>query len=233
MKKIYIGAVRSARGIADKCGLLATLERSNGRNARWVRSLFSIYDSADLIHLDLPWWTFAAIDAVEAHLSKKGGKARVFEFGAGASTVWLAKRCHEVITVEHDVPFAQSMRPAFSAYKNIDIHIRPPSTAIDDKSTARSKRKGYTTQSFDDYVASIDRQEGPFDLIIIDGRARLACLAKARHRLKPDGIILFDNSDRAEYRSGIEASGLEEHILRGMTPTLPFPGQTSLLLQKG
>ena len=233
MKNAYIGTVRIARRIADFFRLLSALERSKSRNVLWFRSLFSIYDSADLVRLDMPWWTFSAIDAVEAHLARKQGAARVFEYGAGASTVWLAKRCREVVTIEHDAQFAELMRSTFSSFENIDARVCPPSDLVRDHVGARSNRKGFEGCSFDEYVSSIGSHQGLFDLIVIDGRARLSCLAAAKGRLAADGIILFDNSDRSEYRPGIAKSGFEERILRGLAPALPFPSQTSLLLPKG
>lgn len=228
MKAIYIGTVRAARKIADHCGLLARLERSNNRSVLWVRSLFGIYDSADLVRLDMPWWTFSAIDALEVFLSSRNGSARVYEFGAGASTIWLAKRSRSVDSVEHDAPFAQSMDSMFGAYPNITLRVVEP-TAVAHSTKARSNRKGYTESSFDHYVSSIDQVEGTFDLIVIDGRARVSCLARSVSRLSPGGIILFDNSNRLEYREAINSCGLQERVTRGLAPALPFPSQTSIL----
>ncbi|ESY15632.1 MULTISPECIES: class I SAM-dependent methyltransferase [unclassified Mesorhizobium] len=228
MKNAYVSAVRFARKIADRCGLLASLERSNNRSALWIRSLFGIYDSTDLVRLDVPWWTFSAIDAVEIFLASRNRRARVYEFGAGASTIWLAKRSGSVVSVEHDATFAQSMGSMFGVYPNITVRVVEP-TAAANSTKARSNRKGYTESSFDHYVSSIDQVEGTFDLIVIDGRARVSCLAKSVGRLSPRGMILFDNSNRLEYREAINSCGLQERVMRGLAPALPFPSQTSLL----
>jgi hypothetical protein len=232
MKEAYVQLMRAARGVADALGLLKVLEHSSHKKVRWVRSLFSIYDSKDLIHLDLPWWTYDAIDAVEAHLASFGGDARVFEYGAGASTVWLAKRSRSVHSVEHDLVFAQSMEAVFATYANITLDIVPPERDSDVRGSVRSQRKGYAQCSFDAYARAIDQAAGGFDLIIIDGRARNACLAQALGRLSERGVLLFDNSDREEYRGAIGACGLEERRLRGLAPALPLPSQTSLLLAR-
>jgi hypothetical protein len=231
LKNTYVSVVRSARKVADRCGLLAALERSNHRFALWVRSLFGIYDSADLVRLDMPWWTFSAIDDVSIFLASRNHKARVYEFGAGASTVWLAKRSGSVDSVEHDAPFAQGMGDIFGAYPNIAVRVVEP-VAASVSSKARSNRKGYTECSFDEYVSSIDRVDGTFDLIVIDGRARVSCLAKSLARLSPGGMILFDNSNRPEYRLAINSCGLQERVTRGLAPALPFPSQTSILTQR-
>lgn len=228
MKQAYVKTIKAARHVADRSGLLDRLEKSESRNLQWVRSLFSIYDSADLVRLDVPWWTYRAIDEVGALLSARRGQARVFEYGAGASTVWLARRCAAVSSVEHDAGFADMMGGIFNRHANISVRTVEPAV-LTGGTTARSNRKGYENWGFDAYVASIDDVEGAFDLIVIDGRARVACLRHALPRLAAGGIILFDNSDRREYRSGIEACGLRETILRGLAPALPMPSQTSLL----
>jgi len=229
MKNLYVKAMRVARSMARATGLLDRLERSENVDARWIRSQFAIYDSADLASLDLPWWTYGAIDEVEKRLAALQGRARVFEYGAGASTLWLAKRSAEVASVEHDVGFAASMQDLFARHANISLAVVPDAPAKGHAGEARSKRKGYEHRAFDAYVASIAARQGQFDLIVIDGRARNACLAAALERLAPDGVILFDNSDRSEYRQAIEGSGLVERRLAGRAPALPISSQTSIL----
>src|SRR3546814_16693648 len=54
-----------------------------------------------MVRLDLPWWTLRAKRLVEHHLAARP-EARVFEYGAGASTVFLARRARQVVSVEHD-----------------------------------------------------------------------------------------------------------------------------------
>lgn len=232
MKSMYIRVMRAGRYAAQRTGLLDWLERRQNRRALWIRSLFSIYDSADLAALDLPWWTFSAIDEVEAYLMSAQGRARVFEYGAGASTIWLGKRCAEVYSVEHDAGFASSMQPLFAVHDNVRVSVVPDTAATGVAGEARSRRAGYENRAFDDYVRAIDAVPGTFDLIVIDGRARNACLARAMERLAPGGMILFDNSDRKEYRASIMSSGLCERALRGAAPALPVASQTSLLTRK-
>ncbi|MFC4726844.1 hypothetical protein [Coralloluteibacterium thermophilus] len=232
IKSLYIHSMRGAKRIAGRLGILQALERSDSRGARWTRSLFSIYDSRDLALLDLPWWTFDAIREVEQLLASFDNQARVFEYGAGASTLWLSKRCAEVISVEHDIGFADSMAPLFSSCPNVNVLTVPDVPATGATTEARSRRRGYEDRAFDAYVDAISSQEGMFDLIVIDGRARTACLARAAQRLSPRGLILFDNSERKEYRAAIDSSPFVERRLRGLAPALPLPSQTSLLEQR-
>jgi len=229
LKRGYVGGVRRLRRTAERLGLLDRLEASESSRARWVRSLFGIYDSLDLVRLDWPWWTLPAIERTASFLKQRQGSTRVFEFGAGASTVWLSKRSAEVISVEHDRDFAARLAPTLAALPNVHVSVVPPTPATGRPGERRSNRAGHTEWSFDAYVAALERAPGAFDLIVIDGRSRSACLEVAVTKLAPGGLILFDNSDRKEYRSAIRDCGLQVQRLRGLAPALPFPSETSLL----
>lgn len=232
LKTAYVRTFRGLRTLADSVGALSALEHSSFRSVLWLRSLFGIYDSTDLIRLDLPWWTFGAVDAVATFLDSKQEKARVFEFGAGASTVWLARRSAEVISVDHDAEFIAPLRSVLEASGKARVEVVRPVAARGVPGEARSNRAGYEELAFDEYVETITRQRGTFDLIVIDGRSRSACLAAAIPKLADGGIVLFDNSNRAEYQAALYASGLELERLRGWAPALPFPSETSLLRRR-
>ena len=56
---------------------------------------------------------------------------------------------------------------------------------------------------------SILESKEQYDLIIIDGADRINCARNAVKSLKPSGVIIWDNSDREEYRAGYEFLVLE------------------------
>lgn len=229
MKRLYVRGVRAARRALESTHLLEAMARSDRRFVRWLRSLFSIYDSNDMVALDVPWWTYAAVDKVSAFLASRQGRARVFEYGAGASTVWLAKRAAEVVSVEHDEHFWESMQPLFAEHANVEVLLVPPATASGKAGEVRSGRAGYEQSDFAAYVSAINCRDGKFDLVIVDGRSRDACLAAAMPRLALDGMIVFDNSNRRRYRQAIKASGMAAIRLRGLAPALPYPSETTLM----
>src|SRR5206468_7996350 len=76
------------------------------RLRHWAASLTRVHDVDAMIELDVPWWTYRAGDAVDRWLAVRPRPVRVFEFGSGASTVWLAARADEVCSVEHHRGFA-------------------------------------------------------------------------------------------------------------------------------
>jgi predicted O-methyltransferase YrrM len=227
LRELYVGGWRVARRAAVATGLLSRLERARNPVARHVRTLFAIHDVVELSRLDLPWWTYPATRELEEVLASRRGAARVFEYGAGASTLWLARRAAEVWSVEHDERFVEFLRPLLSEVTNVHLmHVvaqRVPEPVV------TSERSGYEGLDFSDYVASIDRVDGEFDVIVVDGRARAACLHHAARRLSATGVILFDDSGRRRYAEAIASSGLRVYRRSGWAPSLPYRSQTALL----
>lgn len=228
MKSAYVSGVRGARKVAEKTGLLARLDRSTSRTGQYLRSLFAIYDGRDLATLGVPWWTYPAIDRVEAVLAERGDRCRVLEFGAGASTLWLARRCKEVHSVEHDIEFADQLAPLLAEHPNVTLYkvAAVPARGVP---RAASQRRGHEHLDFAPYVAMADEIGGTFDLVVVDGRAREASLRAALPHLAEDGLVVFDNANRRRYRQGIDGSGLTAEYLRGVAPSLPYPSTTALL----
>lgn len=179
---------------------------------RWIASLFAIYNTENMVELDLPWWNVEASREVELFLASRPN-AKVFETGAGASTVWLAKRAGSVISVEHDKAWHQRFLAMIDGVKGIDLRFRE----LGDGGAA------------DKYVGSIDENADLYDLIVVDGRHRVACLHRALAHLAPGGMILFDDSGRKRYRDGIEGCGLQERHHYGRSFCVPYPDHTSLL----
>lgn len=231
-KRGYVQVMRVLARPVRWTGLMGLLEQRRGLTARWARSLFAIHDIDDMIRLDLPWWTFSAIAAVEAHLALRPG-AKVFEYGSGASTIWLARRAGSVTSVEHDPGWYAHVGSYVADHDHVRLLHRPPAPAGPGGTAFGSSKGRGRGMDFESYVTEIAEHQGPFDVIVIDGRAREACLQAALPHLAAGGMIVYDNAGRARYRAGIEAAGLELHDLRGLTPALPYPEHTALLLAPG
>lgn len=231
LRRSYVLAMRLARAWGQRSGWLDYLERRQERPAfLYLRSLFAIHDVEDMIGLDTPWWCFSAIARVEDFLRHRGGTARAFEYGPGASTFWLARRCAYVRFVEHDAAWWDTCRFPIADLENVAGRLVPPHPLeAGEQATHGSGRAGWCDYDFKDYVEAIAEFDGPFDLIVIDGRARSACLAAAVSQLKPDGLVVFDNSNRRRYRKALADCGLRVCRCRGLAPALPYPSETTLL----
>jgi hypothetical protein len=228
-KRVYaIGAQRAGSALVQAGLVRSTPPSIDDRWRHWAYSLVRVHDSLAMTELDVPWWTYRAIDVVDAWLAARPRPIRAFEFGSGASTVWLARRVDEVHSVEHHRGFAETMSPRLAQAPNIQLLVVDPVPAA--APAVPSAKEGYTGLDFAEYVATIDRVGGTFDLIVIDGRAREACLMAALPHLANSGIVVFDNTRRRRYRKAIAGAGVVERRLAGLTPTLPYPEQTSLLM---
>ncbi len=230
----YVGTWRSLRAGATATGLLDRLDRRRAADpdgaAAHLRSLFAIHDVEDLVRLDRPWWTYPATAAVEQHLAELDGRARVFEYGAGASSVWLARRAGQVHSVEHDPGFAVVMRRVLAEQGLADrLTLLEVPPTVSDAPRVPSARRGEAGRDYADYVAALDAVPGELDLVVVDGRARVACLEAAARRLAPGGIVLFDDSQRPRYAAGLASCGLAVHRYRGWAPSLPYPRESAVL----
>lgn len=226
-KRAYVATMHGVgRGLTALHALPADPPARSARRRHWLWSLTHVYDVPALSAMDVPWWTYDAIDAVDAWLAGRE-ETRVFEYGSGASSLWLARRATSVHSVEHDAGFARWMAPEFARHPNLTVEVVEPVPS--GSPVVPSAKEGQAGLDFARYVDTIDRVGGDFDLVVVDGRAREACLARAAEHLAPGGLVVLDNSRRARYRPAVARSGLVERRTTGLTPTLPYPEQTSLL----
>jgi predicted O-methyltransferase YrrM len=237
LRGCYVKGARGVRTASVKTGLLGRLDHHYHAKPRGLlahlRTLYAIHDVDDLVELDIPWWTYGAIDAVGEHLQALGGQARVFEFGSGASTVWLGRRSASVYSVEHDDSFADVMRRVLVEAKVMDtvsLIEAPPKRSRDPE--VRSGRPGEDELDFAGYVDALAKVGGQFDVICIDGRARVACALASLPHLAPHGILVWDDSQRPRYAEGMRRTGLKVHRFRGFAPSLPYPRETALLTHR-
>jgi hypothetical protein len=105
-------------------GILLLLERSgpNSVTARWLRSLFAIYDIEDMAALDLPGGPSPPWVRSDEFLRSRGN-ARVFEYGSGASTIWRARRALSVVSVEHERDWHSVVSQRLSPYQNAAVGL--------------------------------------------------------------------------------------------------------------
>ncbi len=226
LKRLYASMARSVGTLLRRLGFLREPPPLGRRFRHWAHTLTLVHDPAALAGLDIPWWTYRAIDRIESWLSARNTTS-AFEWGAGASTVWLARRVDRLISVDHSAQFFDSTMASVAGFHNVRLLLVEAEPSP--RPTVPSSKEGFKNLDFGRYVTQMTREGGLFDLIVIDGRAREACLEVAKGHLAPDGIIVFDNSRRRRYRAAISSSGLVEELYRGLTPTLPYPEQTSIL----
>jgi hypothetical protein len=228
LKSGYVALMRHTKSALHLSGILQRLDKKaqHNRGFHYVRSLLAIHDIPDMIGLDVPWWTYSSIDYIKSYLETCKHPINVFEWGSGASTIWLAKRVDKVMTIEHDPKWHEIIRPFLSSYPHVHSILKEPDRLLVDGTFESSKVPGV---NFKPYVEAIHPYSDKFDIIVIDGRARSACLQVCLPYLKSDGIIVFDNSNRHEYQQALDHSGLIINRYKGKVPGSPLTGETAIL----
>ena len=161
--------------LARRIGTLVT----EGYLARtgWVRS---VGDAAvvDAAGEPLPWLTYPCVDFLASRLRPEW---RIFEFGAGASTLYFARRVQSVTAVEHDEAFAAKMRERLPA--NARLLLRSAGSAA--------------------YAGAL-AECYPFpDLVLVDGVDRAQCIEESLRRLAPGAVLVLDDAERDEYARSV------------------------------
>jgi Methyltransferase domain len=166
-----------------------------------------------------PWWPYQAVAALDRHLPHD---AKVFEFGGGGSTIWLCDRDSIVTCVEHDLSWFEQLKSAVGGRADLRL--------VEPDATGSIKGSTYPGQAFDSYVSSVSGEaDESFDLVIVDGRARVACVLAAKNKVRRGGMLLLDDSNREKYAAvGQELRHWPMEVYRGLRPGGGGVSQTSM-----
>lgn len=182
-------------------------------------------DIVTSIQLELPSANFPAIDFIEANVPPS---AKVFAYDVGGSTLYLWKRFSEVVCVDYDPGWFDVGRQlvdrglsSFSARAKLTAGIRrAPQLFLQEGTTVASEKKylssapGYSGVYFKEYCELInDWPKHHFNLVFTSGRARLGALINSAEAIAPGGVLVFDNSDIAQY--GFMLTRAEATFLEG------------------
>jgi len=171
----------------------------------------------------IPWFTYSSIDFLSNRIHIG---LTVFEFGSGNSTVFFAERAKKVVAVEHDERWYNRLKKnphsgidlVLSNAGNVDLYLVP--------------LREYE-QNFEVVISLIPlkKQLPKFDIIVIDGLHRVECCKKALNHLNSSSVIILDDSERREYREGIDfltRKGLKKIDFWGIPPGMLIRKCTSI-----
>lgn len=174
----------------------------------WVRS-FMAKSPMGPDGAPVPWYTYPAIAFLEKRVHHD---FRVLEYGSGSSTLYFAERAAAVVSIEDNREWYARIGQALP--KNCEIHL--------------------ATTDYADLPAKL--QTDPFDLVIVDGIDRVECVAKGVPLLAGRGVLILDDSERAEYqpaRESLSALGFRELPFWGVAPGMVYRKCTSLFYRSG
>lgn len=143
------------------------------------------------LELELPWWSLSAIRELEKHLNNNH---RVFEWGSGGSSVFLARRCRKLTTIEHDPDWFYLVEKTMTA-----LEIQGSQLFL--REINLENEKAFLTSP---YASAL---QSSHDVIVIDGEdhfgpesswsARESCFKLAEQWVcKDGGLIIVDDSWR-------------------------------------
>lgn len=173
----------------------------------WLRSL-EAGRPVDKGGAPIPWLNYAVIDFIGEKINPQ---MRIFEWGAGYSSLWFASKAKEVISVEDNVEWYQEVSKNLPHNLNV---LSMPAQA--------------------DYVGAISNQSGLFDVIVIDGSSRNDCARACIDKLSLNGFVIFDNSDSVEFDPSMELFnklGFFRIDFWGLIPSYLYKNCTSILFR--
>lgn len=201
--------------------------------ADWIRSIQPPGRTALTEHL--PWLPYRVIDLLEA---KVRAEMVVFEFGSGGSTIWFASRGCRVVSVEHDLEWSARVRSeARAAAVEQRVTLLEVASEAGPAPAVPGSGVRYDSElapgNYQRYAQAIDRSTvSAFDVIVVDGRSRAACLLHAVPRLRPGGILVLDDSDRERYAEAIaRVPDWERREFVGLRPTTETPGRATVWIR--
>ena len=186
------------------------------REEGWHRSIWA-HMPVDSQGNPIPWYAYPAVEWLQHRIRKSD---RVFEWGAGASTLYFAPLVKEVISIEHDSEWVRKLRARVP--ENVTLVCRGHAM----HANAKDEGAGYADV--------MSEYSPPFDIIAIDGINRNECAEQAALGIGDKGIVIFDDSHRPQYRRGMNClaqSGLDRIDFMGFSPGNGTLGATSIFMR--
>lgn len=118
----------------------------------------------------------------------------VIEFGAGRSTVWLARLGFHVLSIEHQEDWARKVRESLQAEKlNELVDLRLINAREEDKNSCQA------------YLSPLlsEADSSPPMMILVDGIFRNECLAASAEKYGSRTSIVLHDSDWPIYQDGV------------------------------
>ena len=168
---------------------------------------FSLNKPVDAHGAPIPWITYPALEFL---LQFDYSDSSVFEYGSGNSTLFWSGKAKDVISVETDKDWFEFISRSKPNNASVLLH-----------------------DNIDDFINLILKFDRLFDVIIIDSiKYRYAVIDNALIKLKPGGIIIFDNSDwYPNSCQKLRDHGFNQIDFHGFGPVNGYTWTTSLFFQ--
>ena len=122
---------------------------------------------------------------------------RILEYGCGFSTAYFTQilpKDIEWVSIEHNQEWFDAVKESLAGNTKVELHFVKPEVS--------SWTSGGTYSDFKSYV-DYPEKLGKFDLILVDGVAREACIQKSHSLLNDGGIVVVHDCNRTKYHNDI------------------------------
>lgn len=151
--------------------------------------------------VEAPFMDQNEIKAIKICLDLFRKPINALEWGSGKSTLFfssLLRQGSSWLSLEHDPSWFREIKTTIEMHPSTRasiIHIQPdrPFDGLTDGDFA----------TFRNYVLSPVRTGSTFDFILVDGRARVECMAVGWDLLNENGVMVLHDAQRKEYFPGI------------------------------
>jgi len=175
---------------------------------RFLRPILKVrYAIFRRIHKPAPWLSPTSILFFKKYLKSDMVGA---EFGSGSSTLFFAPRISKLYSVEHNEEWHELIQEKLktSNLTNVDYRFVLQNDKADFKNDTFELEDVGNFEVRRDYVnyfrALNDIKDHSLDFAIVDGRARTECCHEILPKIKKNGILILDNSERDRYNPVFE-----------------------------
>lgn len=154
---------------------------------------------------EIPWFTYPAFEFIhQFDLSQK----TIFEWGSGNSSVYFAKKCKQIISIEHDEAWFNKQQNKLLPNQQL-FHLKD-----------------------NNYYEAIISHNQLFDIVIVDGILRDDCLKIAMNKINEGGMLILDNADRhPDSCKNYRDNGYTQIDFHGLGPVNEYAWTTSIFFK--
>lgn len=155
----------------------------------------------------IPWMNYAMVEFLNERLNKG---LDLFEYGAGFSSIWFAERLNRVVSIEYDKAWRKQVEDLLAPVSNAELVFQ---------------------EVGEDYINGAAKTGRKYHLVLVDGRERVACAKASFNSLTEDGVLILDDSDRAEYQEVFtiaEDLGFKNLRISGLKPFSFFREESTI-----
>lgn len=157
--------------------------------------------------MNIPWMRYREIELIKDLILSLNPKTSL-EWGAGTGTHFFTdfiSKDSKWISIEHNEEWAETVKKQINKPNVSIIHKGPNNEPAPGAyyGLVDYKINDGTYEDFKDYI-EYPSEYTPYDLVLIDGRARTQCLEQSVNLLSDNGVVILHDANRTQYHEGFK-----------------------------